>query len=70
MFTVFSAYGTTGLATIDVGLLRNGSKIILIIVMFIGQLGVLNFLKAFSPQEGKDKANKRGVLIKEYVQVG
>jgi Trk-type K+ transport system membrane component len=70
MFVVFSAFGTTGLSTVDVASLTVASKSILILVMFIGQLGILASLKIFSGRDNVSKASKRGTMIEENLPIG
>jgi Trk-type K+ transport system membrane component len=70
MFVVFSAFGTTGLSTVDIAALTIGSKIILIIVMFIGQLGILSALKVFSGRDNVSKNSKVGKMITEDIPIG
>jgi Trk-type K+ transport system membrane component len=43
-FEVCSAFGTTGLTTGITGILSSTGKVILMILMFIGRIGVLSFL--------------------------
>jgi Trk-type K+ transport system membrane component len=46
-FEVVSAYGTVGLSRGITGSLTDGSKLILIITMFLGRVTMLTFLTAF-----------------------
>ncbi len=51
MFVVFSAYGTTGLSIADLGTYHWLSKITLILLMFIGQMGISNTLGQASAKQ-------------------
>ena len=69
LFVSFSAFGTTGLATVDIAALTTGSKVILIILMFIGQLGMLAALRVFSRKDHtKITSSKR--MISESIPIG
>lgn len=54
-FETFSAFGTTGLSTGITSDLNNFSKVMIIILMFIGQLGLATFIGQFTPKESKIK---------------
>lgn len=67
VFLVFSAYGTTGLSTLSLENYHWFSKLILIILMFIGQMGMSTTLS-----QGR---NKKGLIyqkqfVEEYVNLG
>lgn len=47
VFEVTSAFGTVGLSRNLTGLMSDASKIVLISLMFIGRIGVINFLTSF-----------------------
>jgi Trk-type K+ transport system membrane component len=70
LFVAFSAFGTTGLSTVDISQLQIGSKVILIILMFVGQLGILNALKIFSGREKVSKRSKQAKMIVEDIAIG
>ncbi len=53
MFESFSAFGTTGLSTGITNQLNVVSKLMIILVMFIGQLGISTFISQFTPREKK-----------------
>ncbi|MGL4332767.1 MAG: TrkH family potassium uptake protein [Bacteroidales bacterium] len=55
LFECMSAMTTTGLSLNLTGSLENGSKIILILLMFIGRVGFLTFFMGFSRQIKSDK---------------
>lgn len=52
-FEVVSAFGTTGLSMGVTALLRTSSKILLILMMFIGRIGILALLLMFKPEVKK-----------------
>lgn len=47
VFEVVSAYGTVGLSRNITGDLTNASKIIIVITMFLGRVGIITFMMAF-----------------------
>ncbi len=53
MFESFSAFGTTGLSTGITSELNTISKLMIILVMFIGQLGISTLIGQFTPKEKK-----------------
>ncbi len=53
MFESFSAFGTTGLSTGITNQLNVISKLMIILVMFIGQLGISTLISQFTPSEKK-----------------
>lgn len=57
LFEVASAFGTCGLSTGITGSLHRGSKVTLIILMFIGRIGMFLFISLFS--SGKRKPDIR-----------
>ncbi len=57
LFEVASALGTVGLSTGITGDLSNIGKILIIILMFIGRVGVLTFGFALLQQKGKELKN-------------
>ncbi len=67
IFTATSAFGAVGLSVIDTSLFGWVSKLILIFLMFIGQVGIANTLKQFDQQTDK-KVTKR--LIEEDIVLG
>ncbi len=58
LFLTSSAYGTTGLSSFSLGSINTFTKLLLIIVMFIGQFGAVNTL-ALSNLEVKNKKRIR-----------
>lgn len=66
MFVVFSAYGTTGLAIADLGTYHWLSKLILILLMFIGQMGISNTLNQVSTKQIKHQRQ----YVEEYINLG
>lgn len=66
MFVVFSAYGTTGLSVTDLGTYHWFSKITLILLMFIGQMGISNTLNQLRTKQIKHQKQ----FIEEYVNLG
>lgn len=60
IFLNCSAFGTSGLSTIDIGKLSQIAKVYLIFIMFIGQYGVTNSLLAFNKNKLKLKVFKYG----------
>ena len=70
LFVTFSAFGTTGLSTIDIASLTTGSKSILIIVMFIGQLGILAALKVFSRKDSISESKQKPRMLEESIPIG
>ncbi|MFC0522194.1 TrkH family potassium uptake protein [Pontibacillus salicampi] len=55
MFEVASAFGTTGLSLGITPHLTTFSKIVLILLMFIGRVGILSFLFTFNKEKKKGK---------------
>ena len=55
LFEVTSAFGTVGLSLGITGELTTFSKIILMILMFIGRIGILTFLFSFKTRKSKGK---------------
>ena len=70
LFVSFSAFGTTGLSTVDIGALTTGSKSILIVLMFIGQLGILAALKVFSRKDSIAESKQKPKMIEERLPIG
>ncbi len=66
MFVVFSAYGTTGLAIADLGGYHWISKISLILVMFIGQMGISNTLNQLKSKQIKHQRT----YVEEHINLG
>ncbi|WP_258691442.1 potassium transporter TrkG [Tenacibaculum aquimarinum] len=60
LFEVASALGTVGLSTGITGDLSNIGKVLIIILMFIGRVGVLTFGFALLQQKEKNKKYKNG----------
>ena len=52
LFETTSAFSTTGLSTGITPLLNNTSKLVLSVIMFIGRLGPLTAIIAFSHKQG------------------
>lgn len=67
MFTVFSAYGTTGLSTTSIGDYNWFSKLLIIILMFIGQMGMSTSLMQL---KSKKHVNYQKQFIEESVSLG
>lgn len=68
IFILNSAFGTTGLSTIDINGMINLtaiSKVLIIILMIIGQIGISNTLLMF-----KTKYKKQYKKIEEDIQIG
>ncbi len=66
MFVVFSAYGTTGLAIADLGTYNWISKLILIVLMFIGQMGISNTLNQVKTKQIKHQRQ----YVEEHINLG
>jgi Trk-type K+ transport system membrane component len=47
-----------------------GSKILLILFMFIGQLGILPMMRMFTGREHTSKYVRKGQLIEERLPIG
>lgn len=67
MFETASAFGTTGLSTGMTSQLSLASKFVLILIMFIGQLGVSSTLLVWDKKNNKSRKFK---YIKEDVTIG
>jgi len=65
-FEVFSAFGTVGLSMGITPKLSAAGKIVIILTMFIGRIGPLTLLYAFSRQ----KAYGRFEYVEENVMIG
>ncbi|MHA6252032.1 TrkH family potassium uptake protein [Oceanobacillus sp. CAU 1775] len=65
LFEVTSAFGTVGLSLGITGELSSLSKIALMILMFVGRVGILTILFSFKPKKAKDKVQypKEKILI-------
>jgi len=66
LYDVASAFGTTGLSLFDNAILGPFSQFTLIIVMFIGQLGVSTTILAWSDRKGKPTITR----VEERVVIG
>ncbi len=66
-FEVSSAFGTTGLSTGLTSMLNMPTKLMLIIVMFIGQLGVSSTIFAFG---SKKQSSRHYKFIEENITIG
>ncbi len=66
LFVVFSAYGTTGLAIADLSTYHPLSKILLILLMFIGQMGISNTLSQIKTKQIKHQRQ----YVEEYINLG
>ena len=55
MFTCVSAFTETGLSTINIGALMLSTKIVTMILMFIGRVGAMSLLSVFSVRKQKNK---------------
>ncbi len=64
-FEAASALGTVGLSTGITSMLSSGSKVLLIVLMFVGRVGVLTFGFALLSKKHKDRV----VLVKEDLAV-
>lgn len=51
IFVSCSAYGTTGMATYDLGQLSSSTKLFILLTMFLGQLGAGTFMKSFKSKK-------------------
>ncbi len=66
VFVVFSAFGTTGLSTTDIGSYHWFSKVMLIILMFLGQMGMSTTLSQFKSKKIKHQRE----FIEETINLG
>ncbi len=66
MFVVFSAYGTTGLSTAGLGEYHWISKLSLIVLMFIGQMGISNTLAQVKTKQIKHQRQ----YVEENINLG
>jgi trk system potassium uptake protein TrkH len=66
VFEVFSAFGTVGLSLGITSQLTAVGKLMLIVTMYIGRIGPLTLLLAFSLQKSKGKF----VYVEESVMIG
>ncbi|HDJ23370.1 MAG TPA: hypothetical protein ENF17_05745 [Candidatus Aminicenantes bacterium] len=66
LFEVFSAFGTVGLSLGGTASLNTGGKIIIIITMFVGRIGLLTLLYALS----REKAFGKFTYVEESVMIG
>lgn len=66
MFVVFSAYGTTGLAIADLESYHWISKLLLILLMFIGQMGISNTMNQIKTKQIKHQKT----YLEEPVNLG
>ncbi len=70
MFEAFSAFGTTGLScgiTTSIGI---GSKIILILLMFMGRLGPMTFFQIFQTSVTQEFKNEHYQYVEEDFLIG
>jgi len=67
IFTATSAFGAVGLSISNIDHFGNISKLLLILLMFIGQLGIANTLKQFD-KKSNFKTTKR--FIEEDIVLG
>ena len=65
-FEVFSAFGTVGLSLGMTAKLNSVGKIVIVLTMFIGRIGPLTLLYAFS----REKAFGRFEYVEESVMIG
>ena len=65
-FEVFSAFGTVGLSLGITPQLSKAGKVIIILTMYIGRIGLLTFLYAFSLR----RAHGRFSYVEEAVMIG
>jgi len=65
LFDAMSAFGTVGLSTGVTPFLTSGSKIVLIILMYVGRLGPLTISSAF---KGKDRMKYK--YVEENISIG
>lgn len=65
LFEVTSAFGTVGLSLGITSELTNGSKIVLMFLMFIGRVGVISFLYIFNnnKEKGRIRYPKERIII-------
>jgi len=66
IFEVCSAFGTTGLSLGITADLTFPSKVVMILLMFIGRIGIISFLLIF----GREKIKDHYKLLKERVIIG
>ena len=65
-FEVFSAFGTVGLSLGKTAELNAVGKVVIIVTMFIGRIGPLTLLYAFS----REKAIGKFEYVEESVMIG
>ncbi len=66
MFVVFSAYGTTGLSTAPLAEYTELSKLTLIVLMFVGQMGISTTLMQVKTKQIRHQRQ----YVEEYVNLG
>ncbi len=67
-YLVSSAFGTTGLSTVDVGRAHTFTKVWIIFVMFIGQLGIGTTMKQMRTK--RSRGNSESIFIEEGINLG
>ena len=70
MFECFSAFGTVGVSTGITPSLSIGSKIIVILLMFIGRLGPITFFQIVQNNSLNQSENKNYSFVEEDVSIG
>lgn len=66
-FEVFSAFGTTGLSTGITTSLSFGSKIILVVLMFLGRLGPMTFFQLFQSSMTKEASTHYQYVEEDFL---
>lgn len=69
LFVVTSAFGTTGLSTFAISDLHSFSKVVLMFMMLVGQLGIITMLKMLSHNK-RDKNIVEPKYLKESIPLG
>ena len=67
LFVTLSSYGTTGLSTVSLNSWNWFSKLVIILLMFIGQMGMSTTLSQF---KFNSKQNNSKMYVEEYVSLG
>ncbi len=64
-FVVTSAFGTTGLSPVSLSDITVVSKLVLIVIMFLGKMGMATTVEQFEPKKPIDRR-----YIEEYINLG
>lgn len=70
MFECFSAFGTVGNSTGITPFLSQGSKFVIILLMFIGRLGPITFFQIFQDNSLSQSEDKNYSYVEEDVSIG